>query len=61
MDADRFLRLPEVETLIGLRSSQIYVLAKDGEFPKPIEIGGASRWSLRAVTAWMEEKCASAA
>ena len=60
MDTDRFLRLPEVENLIGLRSSQIYLMIKGGEFPRSIKIGGASRWSLRAVTAWMDE-CARAA
>lgn len=46
----------EVETLIGLKASQVYVLVKRGEFPAPIKIGAASRWSLRAVSAWMDAR-----
>lgn len=53
---DRFLRRPEVETLIGLKASQIYALVNRGEFPAPIKLGTASRWSLRAVTKWMDER-----
>lgn len=61
LNTDRLLRLTEVESIIGLKSSQIYLLVKRGEFPAPIRIGGASRWSLRAVGAWVEARIAEAA
>lgn len=60
-DLDRFLRLRDVENAIGLKSSQIYVLIGEKAFPRPIKIGGASRWSLRAVKAWMDQQVAEAA
>ena len=60
LEIDRFIRLAEVENLIGLKRSQIYEMVKAGSFPAPIRIGGASRWSLRLVAAWMEKLAAAA-
>lgn len=51
---DRFLRLTEVENIVGLRRSKIYQMAKRQEFPSPLKIGEASRWSLRDLSAWMD-------
>lgn len=44
---DRFIRLPEVEALMGVKKSTIYDMLKKGEFIKPI------RFSARAVV-WPE-------
>lgn len=53
----RFLRLPEVEQLTGYKRSSIYRLAKDGEFPSPIRLGGrASAWLEHEVQEWMAER-----
>lgn len=60
-DLDRFVRLSDVETAIGLKRSQIYRMAGDGTFPRPIKLGKASRWSLRAVKAWMDQQVTEAA
>lgn len=58
-DIDRLIRLPEVENIIGLKRTQIYEMVKTGSFPAPVKIGGASRWSLRAVSAWMNKLVAA--
>lgn len=52
----RLIRMSEVEYLVGLRRSAIYLLISRSEFPAPIKLGSASRWSLRAVNAWMDER-----
>jgi len=54
--SDRFIRMNDVEGLIGLKNSAIYRLIQRGEFPTPIKLGSASRWSLRTVEAWMNER-----
>ena len=46
MDTDRFLRLPQVENLIGLRSSQIYLMIKGETFQ------GRSRLGVRRAGHW---------
>lgn len=58
---DRFIRISEVRSLIGLKDSRIYQMIKDGAFPRPIKLGTASRWSMHAVQAWMDQQIRSAA
>ncbi len=60
-DTDRFIRLREVENIIGLKNSQIYQMIKDGTFPRPLKLGGASRWSLASIRDWMSKQIAEAA
>ena len=53
--AERLLRLPEVEGLVGLRKSKLYDLVKQGQFPAPVRIGPrAVRWRLSAVQKWID-------
>ncbi|WP_082150928.1 AlpA family transcriptional regulator [Chromobacterium sp. LK1] len=52
---DRFLRLEEVERMVGFHYSTIYRRIQKGEFPAPIKIGTSSRWRLLDVSAWMEK------
>ena len=47
----RFLRLPAVIDLVGIKRTVIYERIKAGTFPKPVQIGA------RAV-AWDEEELA---
>jgi prophage regulatory protein len=56
MPGDTLVRLPEVETVSGLRRSHLYKLISENEFPRPIKIGTASRWSLREVQRWIADK-----
>lgn len=60
-EIDRFIRLQDVENAIGLKRSQIYKMVNDQTFPRPLKIGSASRWSLSAVKAWMDDQISGAA
>ena len=60
-EGDRFIRMREVEHLIGLKDSRIYQLVKEGAFPAPLKLGAASRWSLIAVRKWMAARLGEAA
>lgn len=57
---DRFLRLPEVEHLVGMKSSAIYQRVKSGEFPRPLKL--APRYSVfieSQVHQWMRDRVAA--
>ena len=54
---DTFLRLPKVKQLTGFGRSQIYLLIKQGKFPKQIHIGPKSvAWLDSEVSEWMKER-----
>ena len=58
--ADRLLRRPEVEEIVGLRTSSLYKLIRSGRFPKPVKITPAvARWRLSEVNAWLGEQRAA--
>lgn len=45
MEHEQLLRLEDVEATIGVKKSKIYLLLKEGKFPKPIRLGSRSvRW-----------------
>jgi prophage regulatory protein len=53
----RILRLPEVETLSGLKRSAIYAGAASGTFPKPRKLTAtASGWLEDEVHEWIESR-----
>ena len=52
---DTFLRLPKVKQVTGFGRSQIYLLIKQGKFPKQIHIGPKSvAWLDSEVSEWMK-------
>ena len=54
---NRFLRLKEVEQMVGLSRTSIYRLMDSGDFPHPIRVGPrAVRWRLRDIEEWMSER-----
>ena len=54
-----FLRLPEVETRVGLRRSAIYLAIKENRFPKPVKLGlRAVARTLTDISAWQQEQIA---
>ena len=54
------LRLPEVRSRTGLSRSSIYLRIAQGEFPRPISLGGrAVGWTEEEVEHWLAEKVAS--
>lgn len=49
---DTILRLPDVKTSTGLSRSSIYLRIAQGEFPKPVSLGGrAVGWPASEVAA----------
>jgi len=54
---DTFLRLPKVKQRTGFGRSQIYLLIKQGKFPKQIHFGPKSvAWLDSEVSDWMKER-----
>ena len=51
---ERLLRLPEVESMVGLRKSSIYDAMKRGEFPAPVRLSRrAMCWPASAIDTWI--------
>lgn len=54
---DRLLRLPQVESIVGIRKSTIYVLMKQGNFPQPVHVTPRhSAWPESAVYQWVQDQ-----
>jgi prophage regulatory protein len=53
---DRLLTRQTVIEMVGLATPTIYKKMTAGEFPRPIKIGRAARWSEQAVADWIEEQ-----
>lgn len=56
---DRFLRLPEVERITGVRKSTIYALQAQTPpaFPRSVRVSPRSvAWPLSAINQWMDER-----
>lgn len=60
-DNDRFIKIEEVVNIVGLSQSRVYAMVKCGDFPKPVKLGKASRWSLATVREWMAARVRAAA
>ncbi len=58
---DRFLRLPDVQSTVGLRRAMIYRAIAEGRFPRPSKLGRISAWSENEVLAWIEARKAERA
>lgn len=51
---ERLLRLPEVESMVGLRKSSIYEGVKLGTFPAPVKLSRrAVCWPASAIDTWI--------
>jgi len=57
-NTERFLRFDAVKAATGLSRSTIYDRITRGEFPPPVKIGRASRWSSAEIREWMDARCA---
>ena len=57
MGEERFVRLTELKTIIGLSRSTIYALIAKGKFPKPIHLTArTSTWRLSTIIEWASER-----
>lgn len=54
MTEKRFVPLPEVIRLTGLKHSSIYRRITLNDFPRPIKLGSSARWLLSEVEAWID-------
>ena len=52
-ETGRFLRLPELMAIVGLRRSALYSRISDGCMPPPCHLGRAAVWPAEEVAAWM--------
>ncbi|WP_343685490.1 AlpA family transcriptional regulator [Asticcacaulis sp.] len=53
----RIVRLPEVKAITGLSRSTVYERIREGQFPKPVGLGGRNvGWVENEVVAWIEER-----
>ena len=50
---ERLLARRDVEEKTALRHSKIYDLINAGAFPRPVKIGGASRWRESEIDVWI--------
>lgn len=56
-DDDAILRRPAVEAMTGVSRTAIYLLIKQGLFPKPVVLGPRRRgWRLAEVRAWLASR-----
>lgn len=53
---DRFLKLEEVLTMVGMGKSWVYLEIKEKRFPDSIPVGSARRWLLSDVQQWMQKQ-----
>lgn len=55
----RFMRLPEVMEITGLKHTRIRELEKKGKFPKRVVIGDrANGWVESEILGWMKDRMA---
>jgi prophage regulatory protein len=54
---DRLIKLPEAESLSGLKKSTIYSKIKEGTFPRPVRLSSrAVAFSESAVLRWVQAR-----
>lgn len=54
---DKLLRLPDVESITGLKKSSIYAMERVGKFPKHIAVTRRmSAWPESAVLQWVQDR-----
>jgi prophage regulatory protein len=58
VESESLLRIDAVKARTGLGRSQIYKMASEGLFPKPIQIAGArvAAWRDSAITDWIAQQ-----
>lgn len=54
---NQVIRLPEVLNMVGLKRASVYVLMKEGNFPRPIKLGMyANGWLVAELQSWINER-----
>lgn len=55
-ETHRFLKIDDVLDRLQIGKTKLYDMIQKGEFPKPVKIGGASRWPDTALRQWQDKK-----
>lgn len=53
---DQMVDMKFITAFTGLTDKWFYQLMKNGEFPKPVKLGRASRWFKSEVENWVQAK-----
>jgi len=53
---DNLINIAALVKMLQRSRASIYRDVKAGSFPKPLKLGGSSRWRLSEVQAWIEER-----
>ena len=56
MEQGRLLNMKDLEQMLGVSFKSIYKWIKQGEFPKQIKFGTASRWHEEEVKEWLRTR-----
>jgi prophage regulatory protein len=58
-EVKKLIRIAAVKSMTGISKSHIYLLASEGDFPKPIKLGERSvAWVQEEVEAWIASRIA---
>ena len=52
----RMVTVAEVADLLQVTPQTVYNLIHRGEIPRPLKIGGATRWRLADIERWLEAR-----
>jgi prophage regulatory protein len=61
LPAEGFARLPQVLNVVPVKRSTLWLWVKNGQFPRPVKLGGTTAWPVEAVRAWIAERNQQAA
>jgi prophage regulatory protein len=50
------MRVKEVARYVAMSPASVWRLVAKGEFPKPVKVGGATRWRTEQVVEWVQEQ-----
>lgn len=50
--AERYLRDTDLADRYGIHRNSVWRMAKQGRLPKPVSIGGSTRWKLTEIVAF---------
>lgn len=53
---DRLLSVEQIAELIHAHPSTVFRWAREGRFPKPLIIGGMTRWRARDYNQWVAQQ-----
>lgn len=48
------VKLPAVEAFTSLKKSTIYKCVREGTFPAPVKVAGATLWNVKDLREWLE-------